>query len=632
MRIKNIFRSAIISAFTLVSVSGCSFLDVDPELGMTDDDVFGVYKNFKAFFATVYSGSKSSCNYNVKLGIPLYIDSSAGLGFALSSTTDETDCGGLKYAQKQFKRGSLTQDVINNFSFALNSANDYRPIAGAMFTILRVANKTIENIDRLANATPEQKNDLLGQAYFIRGYAHFVLVRYFGGMPYIDFVFSGDDEWDMERLSSYETLVRAAADFQKACDLLEKAGKMRRDARPGEAGNLEGAEMFYPNGVAAKAMQARALLYAASPLDNVKGKADWEAAAVAASEAIALAEYWGYYLLDMDHYNDNFYGVQYTNEQIWAWSYGKTTGNENDFRGYFAYPQSENGSAGGLCPTQNFVDRFETKYGDMLYTQADRDAAIALGHYNPQNPYADRDPRFYKDVVFDGMEIPGFVPVVNIYFDPVTGKWPVTSCITTSGNRNVEFGIPWGSRDDNKGASCTGYYCKKWWNGAAGADKLSYYHTDPVIRLAELYLNYAEAAGEAYGPQGSAPGAAYTAEAAVDKVRARASMGSLSGLSQDEFLKRVRNERCVELSFEGHHYYSDIRRWKIAPQTMGEALYGMYIESCAVDASHPNGKAYTYTALPSNRQCVWKGSMYYIPFPDDQARKLVKFENNDSWN
>ena len=103
---------------------------------------------------------------------------------------------------------------------------------------------------------------------------------------------------------------------------------------------------------------------------------------------------------------------------------------------------------------------------------------------------------------------------------------------------------------------------------------------------------------------------------------------------KDTFRERVRNERNVELCYESNHYYYDIRRWKIAPQTMNNAenpLYGMWVESCEVTPEHPAGRTYERRKLGENRQGVWKDCMYYIPFPDSEALKLKNFVNNDAW-
>ena len=159
-------------------------------------------------------------------------------------------------------------------------------------------------------------------------------------------------------------------------------------------------------------------------------------------------------------------------------------------------------------------------------------------------------------------------------------------------------------------------------------------HTDPLIRMAELYLNYAEAANEAYGPDGRAGGLPMTALDAVNKVRNRAGMPDVLDKftgSAPLLRERIRNERCVELAFEGHHYYHDIRRWMIAPQKMTATLTGMYIEKTDVSEQYPKGRIYTRRAIPQNRQSSWKDAMYYIPFPTEEANKMKNFVNNEIW-
>ena len=152
--------------------------------------------------------------------------------------------------------------------------------------------------------------------------------------------------------------------------------------------------------------------------------------------------------------------------------------------------------------------------------------------------------------------------------------------------------------------------------------------------MAELYLNSAEAANEAYGPNGSAGGLSMTALDAVNKVRNRAGMPDvLDKFTGDATLlrERIRNERCVELAFEGHHYYYDIRRWKISPQTMTQTLMGIYIEKGDVSNEYPRGRRYVRQPIPNNRQANWKNAMYYLPFPAAEANKMKNFVNNELW-
>ena len=608
----------------------CTFLDIDPETGLDENQVFSTWDNFKAYFNNVYEGrtgqSGSGDNINIKLGYPLYLDFS-DRRFTWNALTDMCD-GGRWLRAQQIKAGALGANVSE-----WTTTTSRRPISYSMFRIIRVANKCIENIDMVQNAKQIDKDDLIGQAYFVRAFAHFTLCRIFGGMPYLDKALEADDEWDMTRLSAWETYTRCAEDLDRAYDYLLAAGKVRRDAGPGSEGHLTSSDMAYPNGVAAKALKARCLLYAASELNNLHGQSDWEDAAEACAEAIRIAEENGYEMLPFSEWNSNFYGTKYTNEHIWAWNYGSGSYYQTDvWSAVFAYPQANFSKSSGECPTQNCVDLFETVWGDPLETEAERQEAIAQGHYDEQDPYSNRDPRLDLTVVHDGSVVSMCPTGINIHYDPSTGTYPMT--VINSQSR--QFGIAWGSMDSKStGYSNTGYYINKWWNGGYGSGTASRTeHTDPLIRMAELYLNYAEAVNEVSGPQGTAGGLSLTALEAVNKVRNRIGMPDVLDKftgSAPLLRERIRNERCVELAFEGHHYYHDIRRWMIAPQKMTATLTGMYIEKTDVSEQYPKGRIYTRRAIPQNRQSSWKDAMYYIPFPTEEANKMKNFVNNEIW-
>lgn len=619
----NKIKYGILGIAALAGVSGCDYLDVDPELGLSDEEVFGSYSTFRKYFDYIYdtcSGNNKEC---ILVAYPFYFDLFQQYAFSWYNTTDMSDAGRMGVTQQYFKQGALTQDFLSKVTFDINKA-DNKPIGAAMFATIRRCNMTIAHIDECLNITEEQRNDLLGQAYALRGFAHFILCRFFGGMPYIDYVVEADDEWDMPRLSTHETFTRAAEDLKTGYEMMAAAGVARRNTPE----NLATSTVDEISGIAAIGIRSRALLYAASELHNERGQEDWVAAAEAAAEALKAALDAGYELLPAAQYTNNFYGKQMTNETIWAWSY-KAKNNHKNFEGIFTYPQSglANQATSGICPTQNFVDRYETIYGEPLVTEEDKAAAIAAGHYNPQNPYAGRDPRLNLTIVHDGSANSNATgKVINIYYDPAKKTWPVTKL-----SINLNFGIDWGTKDNSMQAySNTGYYCQKYWDGKLGSKGTSHYHIDPVVRLAELYLNYAEAVNEAYGPNGTAGGLDLTAAQAANVIRNRIGQADIPEkytADKEQFRERIRNERCIELAFEGHHYYYDIRRWKTAPELMSRTLYGMYVESVTKSDEYPIGRKFEVRAIPDNRQCVWKDYMYYIPFPDSEAYKLKNFVN-----
>ena len=171
---------------------GCSYLDVDPELGLTQDEVFETYKNYRSYFDWVYESNGGKNMERIHISFPFYYDLFQSRTFSWYQATDAVDCGLLGVSQLNFKQGILSQELIEQLTFDVSKA-DYKPIVKAMFSIIRRCNIAIQNIDLCKNATEEERNDLLGQAYFLRAYAHFTLSRQFGGMPYIDHTLEAGD-------------------------------------------------------------------------------------------------------------------------------------------------------------------------------------------------------------------------------------------------------------------------------------------------------------------------------------------------------------------------------------------------------------------------------------------------------
>jgi len=591
------------------------YLDKAPESGLTPDDVFSKYENFKKYFDDIYEGNRLDGTtwrpYNIKNAYSLYFDF-WDQKYTLEALTDMSDMGRVMDAQV-IKAGQISA-IINKMTYDPQR----RPILGSMFYIIRKCNTALENIGMLKDASPVDINDFKGQAHFIRAFAHFELFRLWGPMPYLTKVMDQDDEWDIPRLSKRETLVRIAMDMDSAAMYFEQADLMRRDPGPGVAGHLNNPEQKRPTGVAAKAFKARALLYAASPLNNEKGNIDWEDAAKANWEAIQIAEKYGYELLSLDDYKKNYIGTTYSNEQLWAWYAGTKAYNSGDLNGQMngVFGGGKTGWS-GECPTQNTVDKFETKWGEPLNTPADRQAAAAAGHYSEQDPYKDRDPRFYIDIIYNTAPVPGYGNA-KIYYETKDGAAVYGQLLDQS----------------YAGITRTGYYERKTWGEQSVNNKTTPQYTDPLIRLGELYLNYAEAANEAYGPNGAAPGASMTALQALNRIRTRAGMPNVLpayATSKDKLRDRIKNERTIELCFEGGHYYHDIRRWKDAPKVMGGTLYRMNVEKVAVSTTYPTGFKYTRMPLSADRQTRWKEAMYYLPFNTEDMYKMKNFVPNEVW-
>src|SRR5690606_2364068 len=154
-------------------------------------------------------------------------------------------------------------------------------------------NMLLQNVHRLTDGTQKEIDDLIAQAYFVRGFAHLEVFKLWGPMPYIKKVIGPDDQWDIPRLTAQETMYNVAADMDTAMIFFEKAGKMRRDPGPGKAGHLNAHSEKKPYGVTADAMKGRALLFGASPLNNGTQQ-NWQDAAKANWEAIQIAKQYEY--------------------------------------------------------------------------------------------------------------------------------------------------------------------------------------------------------------------------------------------------------------------------------------------------------------------------------------------------
>ena len=635
MKKKNIVYLANVFAVASCILSGCHYLDLDEETtSLTEEQVFSTYTGARSFL----DGALSGMSYTY----PFRINNIFIYGGSLIAQTDAADTGNPNYpSTSEFKRCNLSESVLERYSYIDGSATtggDYQ-MSKNLWKTIRKANKAIENFELMKDGTEIQRNEYLGEAYFIRGMAHFSMCRFFGGLPYIDHALLADESWDLPRGTAYDTYVRAADDLYQAYEYLNAANYMRRNnptnLNPGTS------ILQRPSGCIALAIRARALMYAASPLNNQKGIEDWHNAADACAQALSVALENGYTLVPIENYSELFHTVSTTNETIWP-DIRSMTNNDKAITSVIPYILSKGASSAsmtgtGTHPTQNFVDRFETIDGRPLQTAQQRAEAVAAGSYNEQLPYVNRDPRLELNIIHDGSKpfdkalITSAGGCFNIHYDPTSNSWPRT----TLNGLNISFGVNWDSNvTASEGYTNTGYYLRKYFDGSHGS---SHPIVDPMVRLAELYLNYAECVNEAYGPSGKVT--AYdnvniTALEAVNVIRSRAKMPDVRTEyvgSADTFRERIHNERCVELAYESNHYWFDIRRWKTAPELMKTRLQGMYVESCTPDEAHPSGKVYQRRDLAENRQGTWKDCMYVLPFSRSEEITMVNFVNNAPW-
>ena len=240
--------------------------------------------------------------------------------------------------------------------------------------------------------------------------------------------------------------------------------------------------------------------------------------------------------------------------------------------------------------------------------------------YDPQNPYVGRGSRFEHDIIHNGSE-----PYPGYKMDLYNQVQHADGTITLGGG---DISYDGGSVRD--GYTTTGTYGKKWmgdqWNTALD-------QVWPYIRMAELYLNYAEAAAEAGWAATDAHECKYTPLEALNKIRNRGGIADLPAEYQtpDRFLERVRNERRVELCFEDHRFF-DIRRWKIGTTT-DQHIYRVLITKLEGNYDtnmYPTGYRYEEDSNPVLRR-TYEERHYLFPIKREDTYLGPLFKQNPGW-
>lgn len=281
---------------------------------------------------------------------------------------------------------------------------------------------------------------------------------------------------------------------------------------------------------------------------------------------------------------------------------GNTTSPEFIWRKYFNnrdleadhFPPLNFGNA-NTTPSQNLVDAFPAKNGYPI--------DHPLSGYNPGQPYANRDPRLTLNVLHDGQDF--------------LGK-PLETFVGGKDTKAVHYQ-----------ATRTGYYLRKWLvldNLLDPESPRNAAHYHALIRKTELLLNLAEAANEAFGPTATGTGVTMSALDALKKIRTNAGITnhayitSVAAQGKDAFRKLIQNERRIELAFENHRYF-DMRRWVLP---LNETVMGIRITKNA-DGSRQ------YQKVEVEKRNLNDIKYYYLPIPYSEQIKSENLVNNLGW-
>ena len=415
---------------------------------------------------------------------------------------------------------------------------------------------------------------------FLRAYFYFELLRAYGDVPLVISTLTNAEANSISRAPASEIVdfivneLDAIAPYLPISYLTEPGAEVGRATR-----------------IAAFALKARTLLYAASPLFNDPTSPSydatkWAKAAEACKVILDNAAAWG---LSLSSYGSLWGHDAFFNPEI---IFGIGRGESNSFE-MANYPVGvENGSSGN-CPTQSFVDQYEYKDNGQTFAQRNP-GVIDLS----TNPYDGLDPRFALTVVKNGDD------------------WPSNG----AQKKAIETYIGGFNAAPKYGATPTGYYLRKYVDGSCvttADNQTRRRHTWIIFRLAEVYLNYAEAVFHATG---SATDATFglTANEAINVLREREDIQMPRFVENgDAWLARYERERLVELAFENHRFW-DVRRWKKGAQ---------YFKTIQV-ASISN--ALQLTRVPVTRQ--WDDKYNFYPIPQSELKKNPNLKQNPGWD
>jgi len=572
-----------ILSISLLLASCIEYLEKTPEAEVTDEDIFGTFKSFQGFVEPMY---EYVTDYSNQLITSMNIGGETlGTNYAGSARTAYEG----RYMD-WFTRAN--QQTLFNITGTTG-------IWTGGWKGIRIANLAIEKLPLLVDATQEEKDLIAGQAYFFRAWFHWEIIRSFGGMPYIDRVLNPNDDLDLPRLTYQETTDKIVEDFDKAAALLPEDWDK---TTVGSA--FQGANAGRATKGAALAFKAKALLYAGSPLMNKFSGKDYtydgeymKKAADAAWQVIELANKGVYNLLPFANYRDMFAKNDGTN----PWSSEtifqkvKTEKGSNEMTGKHGRiysPSRFGGNTSNECVNQLFVDKFEMADGTRYKTEYDSDNTKRWDF---------RDPRFRQNILVD------------------RDKWGFAAATV------LNFYVGTGSERTASNGFSSPYIVKKYWPiGVNSYDQqwLQYMYSNPHLRLAEIYLIYAEAVTEAYGASGKAPAANLTAVDAVNIVRNRAGMPNVTAAASgyESFQELIRNERNVELCFEGQYWF-DSRRWYISHLDENKEFWDLTFD-----------KAWTnFTRVKVTNRVFDNPKHYWMPLPTEQSQLFKGFYQNPGW-
>ncbi|WP_243699299.1 RagB/SusD family nutrient uptake outer membrane protein [Natronoflexus pectinivorans] len=624
MKTKLIYYLYGMAISLVLSVGACTdYLDKAPDSIISSEDAFKDFRNFQGFVERMYHLTPdiskhfwvSSFNWGedevVTLGNGEYL-----MGFAIDRGNYRAYIG----------KG----DSFLDRNWSASGDRFQKSIWGGSWHGIRVANMGLEALEAglMTDATQAERDMIRGQLYFFRAWFHFQLTTYWGGLPYIDHVLPSDEPLTLPRESYRENALKMAADFKRAAELLPVNWDDTEIGR-----RTAGYNELRVNKIWAKAMVGKTYLYGASPLmyQGINGtplQYDAEMSKLAADafgEVLSMVENGEtqYALVPFEEYSNLFYTIQ----QGWRMPGGTeaiirspTYGPDSYWRQMNSYQPSPMAEGDGivLAPSANYVNYFGMANGLPL---TDEDSG-----FSETQPWMDRDPRFYYSIIYDG---------VRVVADDLAGEtrdlWQWANLYTGGSYVN-----------DPRSVSRTGYLNYKFiplganrWDQRYGYGMAGHMHLS-WMRLADVYLMYAEATAQGYGnPNASASTFSKSAVEAVNTVRERAGVEGVHSKytgSTDAFMSELIRERAVELAFEGHRF-NDLRRWLLLTEYPYNIKTRQHFDRAA-PLDH-DADPRENSVLNWREEVIIERNLtnrhYWLPFRTEDVSMYPEFYQNPGW-
>ena len=575
----------LLTPFLIAPMASCTdYLDKEPDSDVSAEEAFKNFTNFQGFVEEVYNCIPNKESNWWCTTFNWGEDELMNTGGGDAHTSSHFDLGDYRYWY-----------TGNSQNFLHRPANDLDPAKTDKFAhslehgwyCIRKMNLGLENLDKLTDATTEERNIIKGQLLFFRAWWHEEMMAFFGGLPYIDRVLPANEVLTLPRLSFKECAELCAKDFREAASLLPSNWDNTAIGRKTLGKN----DLRITKAVALGYL-GKVLLWAASPLNNEanggaqtgaskNGKTYAYDTALATQAADALAEC----IADIESGASPYALAEYNYDNIY--DHVAAAGSSTNFSDIFR-TTGQNWKMPGSCEAMMRGPVFDVNgsnwnfaklWGPKVNNLVEHDAIIHMptanyinhaygmanglplddpdSGFDPTHPFKDRDPRFYHDIIFDGFKFLNTTPSASDkdfqYMQMYTG-----------GNMRPS-GDPARSADGSR----TGYFCQKLvphqcnkydgmynWGGA-----LECYL--PYMRVADIYLMYAEAGAAVQGAGFKSNKCRHTAVEAINVLRDRVGAGHVADKLQNDknkFMDEVRRERACELAFEGFRW-NDLQRW-----------------------------------------------------------------------